>query len=193
MMKHSITLICSIVLMSLPAFSDEPEAQLSAAGIRRLEENKQILSKSVETAKTNVENCQTNATTLEKQIEEVSKIESELVKLKEQYESFLKKAEIESQKNREALSKISKTKDRKLAASEQNDREAWSKDTSEKVTKVRSLLQKLKKEVEGVQFQKKDLLTQKNHWLEREKYHQKVLEELNAKREQNEKKLKGDS
>ena len=203
MIKQTFNLIFTFVLVTLPVFGAEseapalteekPEAQLSAAGMRRLEENKQILSKSVETAKTNIENCQSNAATLEKQLEEVSKIESELTKLKEQYESFLTKAEVEGQKNREALNKLSKAKDRKLTSIEQTDREAWSKDTSEKVTKVKGLLQKLKKEVEGVQFRKKDLLAQKNHWLEREKYHQNLLKELNAKQDQTEKKLKGDS
>ncbi|NBX75833.1 MAG: hypothetical protein EBQ92_04715 [Proteobacteria bacterium] len=204
MRKNPFILIFIGFLMTFPVLADdssasvpneEPpaEAQLSAAGIRRLEENKQILSKSVQTAKTNIENCQSNAATLGKQLEEVSKIETELTKLKEQYETFLRKAEEESQKNREALTKLLKSKDRKLSAIEKTDREAWAKDTSEKATKVKGLLQKLKKEVEAVQFQKKDLLAQRNHWLEREKVHQKMLEELNAKQEQTDKKLKGDS
>lgn len=197
MTKILLNLILSISFISIPAPAEDAapnqETQLSAAGLRRLEENKQIVLKNIEMAKTNVENCQNNVATLEKQLEEVSKIESELFKLKEQYETFVKNAETESRKNHEALAKLTNAKDRKLAAVEQTEREAWSKDTSEKIAKVRGLLQRLKKDMEGVHFQKNDLVAQKNHWVEREKYHQRMVEELTVKKTEAEKKLKGDS
>lgn len=192
--KTSLPLLLATLFFSIgaQASNEGPAAQLSPAGMRRLEENRQILLKNIEATKTNIENCQNNAGTVSKQSEEVAKVESELLKLKEQYENFLKNAEMESTKNREALSNLAKMKNRKLATLEQTERESWSKDTSEKVTKVKALLQRLKKDLDGVSFQKKDLVGQKNHWQEREKHHERILEELNAKKLETEKKLKGD-
>lgn len=187
-----IVLITVFFTFLAPAANEAPEAQLSPAGMRRLEENRQILLKNIEATRSNIENCQTNAGTVAKQSEEIAKVESELLKLKEQYENFLKTAETESVKNREALSNLAKIKNRKLANLEQNERESWSKDTSEKVAKVKTLLQKLKKDLDGVSFQKRDLANQKSHWMEREKHHEKILEELNAKKTETEKRLKGD-
>ncbi|MFM8270525.1 MAG: hypothetical protein ACKN9V_10085 [Pseudomonadota bacterium] len=197
MKNYLLHLLGFITFIGFSAYSLEGEApqiepQLSAAGMRRLEENRQILLKNIQTAKTNVENCQANLSTVEKQIEEVSKIEAELGKLKDQYDAFLEKAASETKKNLEALNQLSKSKDRRLAATEKTEREAWTKDTSDKVSKVKELLQKLRKDVEGVRFRKKDLTTQKNHWLERERYHQRMVDELMAKQTDTEKKLKGD-
>lgn len=194
MKKHSFLHVALAFLLCSNIFADEPktpEAQLSEAGVRRLEENKQIILKNIETVKTNIQNCQSNIETLEKQTDEVSKIENELIKLKEQYETFLGKAAAEGQKNREALALLIDSKGRKLASPERLERETWAKDTADKVAQVNKLLQKLNKDFSGVQIQKKDLISQKNHWTDRQKHHEKNLEALTSKHAEILKRKKG--
>lgn len=170
-----------------------PSPQLSASGKRRMQENLQILLKSIETTESNISNSNKNISTVDSQIEALEKIESQYGALKEQYESFLGKAQQEKTKNQEALNQLVKAPNRKLAQAEKTDREKWNQDTQKKMTEVSELLRKLKADWAMLQTRKRDLTAQKAHWIEREKHHQMLLETLTAKKNEAEKQLKGDS
>ncbi|NBW99272.1 hypothetical protein EBR03_06840 [bacterium] len=170
-----------------------PSPQLSASGKRRMQENVQILLKSIETTESNISNSNKNIGTVSSQIEALEKIETQYGVLKEQYENFLEKARQEKTKNQEALNQLVKAPNRKLAQTEKTDREKWNQDTQKKITEVSELLRKLKADWAMLQTRKRDLAAQKAHWIEREKHHQTLLETLTAKKNEAEKQLKGDS
>jgi len=173
-----------------PNWTDD--ARLSPAGLRRVQENNHILQKSLETTQENINHSSQNITTLDSKIGELTRLEDEINKLKIQYESFLVQAAQENQKNSEALASLNKITDRKLAQLEREDRERWQKNTAQQVNQVKGLLAKLKKDMSKISIQKQDLNSQKAHWTDREKFHQKILEDLKLKKVSAEKKLKGE-
>lgn len=199
-MKTLITLsfMVLIALVGMPqSWAEEavvePSPQLSASGKRRMQENVHILLKSIETTESNISNSNKNIEIVSSQIEALEKIENQYGALKEQYETFLEKARLEKTKNQEALNQLVKASNRKLAQAEKTDREKWNQDTQKKINEVSELLRKLKADWAMLQTRKRDLASQKAHWVEREKHHQTLLETLTAKKNEAEKQLKGDS
>ena len=176
-----------------PASTPEiaPQAELNAAGKRRLEENKQIIARNIETSLINAENSQKNAKTLGTEIKSLQSIEEELTSLKGQYESFLSRAQAETEKNNAYLKQLKGSSGKK--GSELEQRELWKKDTDAKMTKVRDLLAGLNKNLNKIQKKLQDLSQKKEQWLEREKFHQKTAQEFTQKKMETEKKLRGES
>lgn len=179
------------------------DIEISASGKRRLEENLQTLSKNIEDTFQNIQNSAKNALTLEEEFKQVELLEQEHLKLKDQYKDFIKKASEEIDKNAKALQALvsySNNKDKEFSAvekekaqAEQRDRTQWAQDTQSKIAKVRGLLDGLSRNFEQLRSRKTSLSSQKQVWLEKKKGHEKLLEELKAKKEQTEKSLKGGS
>lgn len=197
----------SLLILSLLAISSwtgfASDIEISASGKRRLEENLQTLSKNIEDTFQNIQNSAKNALTLEEEFKQVELLEQEHLKLKDQYKDFIKKASEEIDKNAKALQALvsySNNKDKEFSAvekekaqAEQRDRTQWAQDTQSKIAKVRGLLDGLSRNFEQLRSRKTSLSSQKQVWLEKKKGHEKLLEELKAKKEQTEKSLKGGS
>jgi|LakMenEpi03Aug12_release.lakeMendotaPanAssembly.Ray.scaffolds.fasta_scaffold223795_2 hypothetical protein len=179
------------------------DLEISASGKRRLEENLQTLSKNIEDTLQNIQNSAKNALTLEEEFKQVELLEQEHLKLKDQYRDFIKKASDEIDKNAKALQALlsySNNKDKEFSATEkekakaeQQDRTKWAQDTQTKIAKVRGLLDGLSRNFEQLRSRKNSLSSQKQIWLDKKKGHEKLLEELRAKKDQTEKTLKGGS
>jgi len=197
----SLLIISVLGLSSWASFATDLE--ISASGKRRLEENLQTLSKNIEDTLQNIQNSAKNALTLEEEFKQVELLEQEHLKLKEQYKDFIKKASEEIDKNSKALQALlsySNNKDKEFSAvekekakAEQQDRTKWTQDTQAKIAKVRGLLDGLSRNFEQLRSRKNSLASQKQVWLDKKKGHEKLLEELRAKKDQTEKTLKGGS
>ncbi len=194
-MKNSFIPFLCVAFLVFPLYGDPQwtdSAQLSPAGIRRVQENAEILKKSIETTKRNIQNSEQNVSTLDGELLELQRLEEEVVKLKNQYEAFLSQANQESQKNKEVLGGLSRMTDRKLAELEKEDRQNWQRNTEQQMTQVKDLLNKLNKDWVKLSNRRKELNTQKESWISRGKAHQQLLEDLNSKKAAAEKKLKGE-
>jgi hypothetical protein len=198
---NSLLIFSVLGLSSWASFATDLE--ISASGKRRLEENLQTLSKNIEDTLQNIQNSAKNALTLEEEFKQVELLEQEHLKLKEQYKDFIKKASEEIDKNAKALQALlsySNNKDKEFSAvekekakAEQQDRTKWTQDTQAKIAKVRGLLDGLSRNFEQLRSRKNSLASQKQIWLDKKKGHEKLLEELRAKKDQTEKTLKGGS
>ena len=190
-MKTKLLVFC-FVLTPLSLIVNTPSPELNPAGKRRLEENRQILSKSIEISETNLRNSEQNINTLDQELASISKIENKFSKLKGQYEAFLQKAQTETEKNNRAIKRLNNNPQSKMAPVELAERELWAKNTAIKVEKVRGLLQSINRKLAQVQSQRKDVETQKLHWVGRKKVHEGTLEELAGKKSSTEKLLRGE-
>lgn len=185
-------LFCCFALTTTSLLGNNPSPELNPAGKRRLEENRQILGKSIEVSETNIKNSEQNINTLDQELVSISKIETKFLKLRGQYEAFLQKAQTETEKNNRAIKRLNNNPQSKMAPVELAERELWSKNTVAKVEKVRGLLQSINRKLAQVQSQKRDIETQKLHWVGRKKIHQETLEELAGKKSTTEKLLRGE-
>lgn len=170
-----------------------PKVELNPAGKRRLEENRQILSKNIETSLGNAQNSSKNAKTLASEIQSLKSIESELVELKSQYQSFLNRAKSETERNEKAMQRLRVTASSSRTATEMDQRILWKKDTDSKVQKVSSLLGTLNQNLTKIQKKVTELEEKKIQWLDREKVHEKLADEFSQKKLETEKKLRGES
>ncbi|NBX92196.1 MAG: hypothetical protein EB078_11305 [Proteobacteria bacterium] len=191
-------LVLNLIFQTLLLAEESTDSKLGAAGKRRLQDNLQILSKNIEDTQTNIENSSKNAATLDDEFKQVESLEQEHLKLKTQYDDFIKKAGEEIEKNNKALQTLASylnkkevsSAEKERAQTEQQDRQKWSQETQAKVAKVKGLLQGLNKNFEQLKSRKESLSTQKIQWVEKQKVHKKTLEELNAKKVQTEKMLR---
>jgi len=194
-MKALLTLSLGLSVFVSPSYCDSQwtdAAQLSPAGIRRIQENTEILKKNIETTKRNIQNSEQNVSTLDGELSELQRLEEEVLKLKTQYEAFLSQANQESQKNKEILKSLPQLADRKLAELEKEDRQNWQRNTEQQMAQVKDLLNKLNKDLAKLTNRRKELNSQRENWISRAKAHQQLLEDLNSKKAVAEKKLKGE-
>lgn len=194
-----------LLILLIPAFlganenesgdsnTQAPPTELNPMGKRRLEENRQIIIKNIETSLTNSENSKKNVTALSKELKSLKDIQDELLELKKQYQAFLNQAKAETETNEAALKRLKNQPSLGGKNTELEQRELWKKDTETKVKNVTGLMSALNLNLSKIQKKLQELEEKRNHWVDRGKLHQKIADELTEKKLETEKKLRGES
>jgi DNA repair exonuclease SbcCD ATPase subunit len=195
-----------IFLLVIPLVCPAEAPSLSPAGKQRLQENLKVLEQNLSDTEKNILASKKNIQTLELEISELAKLESEHLELKKKYTQFLLNAEEELERNRKSIAQLetyqgssaqAQTKDSQQTVSpladtdralrEKLERERWKFETQAKIQKVRELEKGLLQNIDSIHSRKGPLQSQLKYWDQKEKSYHKLFSQLQKRKEDTEK------
>lgn len=172
---------------------------ISPSGKNRIRDHIGTIQQNILHTESNLQATKKNIEVIELELKDLEDLETEHLRLRDRYKDFLSHASSESLKNEKALNEIedferkaqkltqntsnaAQLNELQIASNEKNERMDWSKDSNQKIKRVKELLVGIEKNLESIASRRRPLVEQLQHWKTKGTDYNQLLVKLNEKK-----------